>query len=39
MFALINGGGGSGWDWQLVAPELPERGHAGNGHTPPEDLL
>jgi hypothetical protein len=38
MFALINGGGGSAWDWHLVAPELPERGHAGNGHTPPEDL-
>ena len=27
-FALIHGGGGSGWDWHLVADELRERGHA-----------
>jgi pimeloyl-ACP methyl ester carboxylesterase len=26
-FALIHGGGGSAWDWHLVAPELRERGH------------
>ena len=26
-FALIHGGGGSAWDWHLVAPELSERGH------------
>ena len=26
-FALIHGGGGSAWDWHLVAPELEERGH------------
>src|SRR3712207_5760810 len=26
-FALIHGGGGSAWDWHLVAPELNERGH------------
>lgn len=39
MFSLIYGGGGSVWDWPLVAPELPDRGHTGNGHTPPEDLL
>jgi pimeloyl-ACP methyl ester carboxylesterase len=26
-FALIHGGGGSAWDWHLVAPELQERGH------------
>src|ERR671936_1090744 len=26
-FALIHGGGGSGWDWHLVAPALRERGH------------
>ena len=25
-FALIHGGGGSAWDWHLVAPELQERG-------------
>ena len=25
--ALIDGGGGSAWDWHLVAPELRERGH------------
>jgi pimeloyl-ACP methyl ester carboxylesterase len=25
--ALIHGGGGSAWDWHLVAPELRERGH------------
>lgn len=28
-FALIHGGGSSGWDWHLVAAELRERGHAG----------
>jgi pimeloyl-ACP methyl ester carboxylesterase len=27
IFALIHGGGGSAWDWHLVAPELRERGH------------
>ena len=26
-FALIHGGGGSAWDWHLVASELSERGH------------
>jgi pimeloyl-ACP methyl ester carboxylesterase len=26
-FALIHGGGGSAWDWHLVAPKLRERGH------------
>jgi pimeloyl-ACP methyl ester carboxylesterase len=26
-FALIHGGGGSAWDWHLVAAELRERGH------------
>jgi pimeloyl-ACP methyl ester carboxylesterase len=26
-FALIHGGGSSGWDWHLVVPELRERGH------------
>jgi pimeloyl-ACP methyl ester carboxylesterase len=26
-FALIHGGGGSVWDWDLVAPELREQGH------------
>jgi pimeloyl-ACP methyl ester carboxylesterase len=26
-FALIHGGGGSAWDWHLVAPELREHGH------------
>jgi pimeloyl-ACP methyl ester carboxylesterase len=25
--ALIHGGGGSAWDWHLVAPELRERSH------------
>jgi len=26
-FALIHGGGGSGWDWHLVVPRLREAGH------------
>ena len=26
-FALIHGGGGSSWDWHLVAPALGEHGH------------
>lgn len=26
-FALVHGGGGSGWDWHLVAAELRDRGH------------
>jgi hypothetical protein len=26
-FALIHGGGGSAWDWHLVAPALREHGH------------
>lgn len=26
-FALIHGGGGSSWDWHLVAAELRDRGH------------
>jgi len=26
-FALIHGGGGSSWDWHLVAPVLRDRGH------------
>jgi pimeloyl-ACP methyl ester carboxylesterase len=28
-FALIHGGGGSAWDWHLVAPELRRRGYEG----------
>jgi pimeloyl-ACP methyl ester carboxylesterase len=24
---LIHGGGGSAWDWHLLAPELAGRGH------------
>ena len=27
IFALIHGGGGSAWDWHLVAPALREYGH------------
>jgi pimeloyl-ACP methyl ester carboxylesterase len=27
IFALIHGGGSSGWDWHLVAPELERHGH------------
>jgi pimeloyl-ACP methyl ester carboxylesterase len=26
-YALIHGGGGSGWDWHLVVPALRKRGH------------
>jgi pimeloyl-ACP methyl ester carboxylesterase len=26
-FALIHGGGGTSWDWHLVAPELGKHGH------------
>jgi pimeloyl-ACP methyl ester carboxylesterase len=26
-YVLIHGGGGSGWDWHLVEPELRDRGH------------
>jgi pimeloyl-ACP methyl ester carboxylesterase len=26
-FVLIHGGGGSAWDWHLLAPELARRGH------------
>ena len=26
-FALIHGGGGTSWDWQLVSSELREHGH------------
>jgi pimeloyl-ACP methyl ester carboxylesterase len=26
-FVLIHGGGGSAWDWHLLAPELVRRGH------------
>lgn len=26
-FALVHGGGGSAWDWHLVAAELRDRGH------------
>jgi pimeloyl-ACP methyl ester carboxylesterase len=26
-FVLIHGGGGSAWDWHLLAPELTARGH------------
>ena len=40
-FVLIHGGGGSAWDWHLVAPELRERGgiivvgHSLGGFTAP----
>ena len=37
-FALIHGGGGSAWDWHLVAPELLKRGHeAVSVDLPSED--
>ncbi len=37
-FALIHGGGGSAWDWHLVAPALRERGHdAAAVDLPSED--
>src|SRR4051794_41622704 len=37
-FALIHGGGGSAWDWHLVAPELHERGHLARAvDLPSED--
>jgi pimeloyl-ACP methyl ester carboxylesterase len=26
-YVLIHGGGGSAWEWHLVAAELRERGH------------
>jgi pimeloyl-ACP methyl ester carboxylesterase len=37
-FVLIHGGGGSAWDWHLVAPALRERGHdAVAADLPSED--
>jgi pimeloyl-ACP methyl ester carboxylesterase len=37
-FALIHGGGGSAWDWHLVAAELHERGHGSTAaDLPTED--
>jgi len=39
-FALVHGGGGSGWDWHLVAAELHDRGHdAVAVDLPSEDHL
>lgn len=39
-FALVHGGGGSGWDWHLVAAELRDRGHdAVAVDLPSEDRL
>lgn len=39
-FALVHGGGGSGWDWHLVAAELRDRGHdAVAVDLPNEDRL
>jgi pimeloyl-ACP methyl ester carboxylesterase len=39
-FALVHGGGGSGWDWHLVAAELRERGHSAVAvDLPVEDPL
>ena len=36
-FALIHGGGGSAWDWHLVAPLLRERGHIAVAVDLPSD--
>jgi len=37
-FALVHGGGGSAWDWHLVAPELRDLGHeAVAADLPSED--
>jgi pimeloyl-ACP methyl ester carboxylesterase len=36
-FALIHGGGGSAWDWHLVAPVLDERGHVAVAVDLPTD--
>lgn len=39
-FALVHGGGGSGWDWHLVAAELRDRGHGAVAvDLPNEDRL
>lgn len=39
-FALVHGGGGSGWDWHQVAAELRDRGHdAVAVDLPSEDRL
>lgn len=39
-FALVHGGGGSGWGWHLVAAELRDRGHdAVAVDLPNEDRL
>lgn len=39
-FALVHGGGGSGWDWHLVAAELSDRGHGAVAvDLPIEDRL
>jgi len=39
-FALVHGGGGSGWDWHLVAAELRDRGHGAVAvDLPIEDRL
>jgi pimeloyl-ACP methyl ester carboxylesterase len=36
-FALIHGGGGSAWDWHLVAPALREHGHDAVALDLPDD--
>lgn len=39
-FALVHGGGGSGWHWHLVAAELRDRGHGAVAvDLPIEDRL
>jgi pimeloyl-ACP methyl ester carboxylesterase len=39
-FALIHGGGGSSWDWHLVAAELRDRGHGAVAvDLPSEDAM
>jgi len=36
-FGLIHGGGGTAWDWHLVAPELRQRGHEAVALDLPSD--